>query len=468
MEPEPMDIDKPRMPNLMDLSLIKSDMMMDMDTEVLDPVVFNQNFCRFVLTNKGFLHSFSRITFSFTNGDIGTLPSNVGIYSLIERCSLRIGTDEVSTFEGLNSYMGYKSMFIENSINKERETYMTSRIMDHDFIYNNNTAGTNYSNVNASGYGLCTDVEYAQDVAGTGGILNAQPEIRFENKSTFSVSIADLFPWLRFNQLPLYMLKDQVSIEMHFTPASGLARGIHNAIEASGTELLLNLNECQFVADYIYYDGNTMAEWQSQNSNLEWTYADYRLNRRTLTGEELNQNITIDIGGAGRVINKVVTALNHTLTPNDSRITNIFSAVAPPILNTNNQLFTTTLIYNDNRLYPIDRRNPALHFHDVTHAEDNLPHVSRQEFNNQGGAGGLFAPYTYMGYNQASVDAGLAGKFHYICYKLNRNERVNSRGIQLELQYGSFNNAHSFTHFAWLELTKRAVLNNGKFSCYLE
>ena len=49
--------DETRLPNLMAIGEIPSDLAMDMDTEVLDPVVNNQNgMCRFVLTNKGFLH----------------------------------------------------------------------------------------------------------------------------------------------------------------------------------------------------------------------------------------------------------------------------------------------------------------------------------------------------------------------------------------------------------------------------
>lgn len=464
MEPE----QESRLPNLMDLGVIKSNMNMSQDTETLDAVVINQNFCRFVLSNKGFLHSYSRITFSVDNGVLGTFPVNTGIYALIDRCSLRIGTEEISTFEGLNSYMGYKSQFIDNAINVERETYLTSRIINHDFIYDNASGAG--SNINASGYGLSTAMEYTQEADGVQGDLAAQPELRFGNKSTFSVSLADLFPWLRYNQLPLYMITDQVSIELHFAPSVDLTRGVAQEAEASGTQININEAEVQFVADYIYYDGDTMEAWREQNKEINWTYVDYRLNKRTFTGEQLNLKNTIDIGGAGRIVNKVVTSLQQSEAQNDKRLTNIYSSKAPRILDVvNNQYFTTNLIYNDNRLYPIDRKNSALHFNDVAQAENNIPHITRQEFSGEGGAiGGLTSDYRYMGYEQSEVEKGLNSKFHYTAYKLNRNERVNSRGIQLELQYGSFLDATVFTHRAWLELTKRATLSNGKFKCYLD
>ena len=62
--PEMMnDISEPEtaVPNLMKVGEIPINIDVDNDTETLDPVVNNNNFCRFVLSNKGFLHSGSKI-----------------------------------------------------------------------------------------------------------------------------------------------------------------------------------------------------------------------------------------------------------------------------------------------------------------------------------------------------------------------------------------------------------------------
>ena len=72
-----------------------------------------------------------------------------------------------------------------------------------------------------------------------------------------------------------------------------------------------------------------------------------------------------------------------------------------------------------------------------------------------------------MGYVQSSSLAGLNGKFQYLCYRLNRNERVNSRGIQLELNYTDALPTN-YVHRTWLELVKTATLENGKFRCDYE
>ena len=78
-------------------------------TEILEPVSFSQNECRFVLSNKGILHSNSRITFALdgtvfdpggvTPGKNAFLPINVGIASILQRVRLTIGGKTVSELE---------------------------------------------------------------------------------------------------------------------------------------------------------------------------------------------------------------------------------------------------------------------------------------------------------------------------------------------------------------------------------
>ena len=457
--------DRGKIPNLMQLGSIPVDLTMDQDTETLDPVVNSQTFCRFVLSNKGFLHSFSKIILGVDNAGDGTFPVNIGVHSLIERATLRIGTTVVAELDDFNHWMGYKSLFIDNQTNKERETYTTSRIMAHDFVLKNDDNAQ--SDVNASFYGLNTNLEYDVFADGDSGNLQSQPEIRTGNKPTFAIAMADLFPFLQFNQLPLFAITQQVSVELHFTPQASLKRCIHvKTDEPSGT--LFNIDETQtkFVADYIYYSPEKMSEQAELLRDTTWTYNDYRLNKRTFTQGQLQDNTIIDIGGAGRLINKVVTALEGIRDPADSHMLNRYTSCAPSLVTNNNGRFTTNLIYNDNRLYPIDRTNSALHFHDLVQAENNVANITRQEFTSAGTGGGLADDYTYMNYEPVSVAEGLNGNFHYIAYVLNRNERVNSRGIQLQLQYSTVNNI-TYTHRSWLEMVKTARLQDGMFSCDL-
>ena len=60
----PPKMDGSNVPDLIKVGAIQSNMAMDVTSDVLDPIICNQTNCRFVLTNKGYLHDGSRITLS--------------------------------------------------------------------------------------------------------------------------------------------------------------------------------------------------------------------------------------------------------------------------------------------------------------------------------------------------------------------------------------------------------------------
>ena len=471
--------ERSRIPNLMKIGAITTDMTMDYDTFILDPVVNGDTFSRFVLNNRGFLNSFSRIQLSVkTNSDPATagtssLPANVGIYSLIDRVSLRIGTEIVSEITDFNHWMSYKSMFIDNDINLERETYLTSRITNTGLIYKQDVGGEE-SNVNASGYAVKTGREYVVGAAGDLGNLPIQEELENSNSAEFSVSLADLVPWLRFNQLPLYMFgSTQISIEIHYSPPTDLKR-MCVATGKSGAVFEIDDTKTKMIYDTIYYDGDLMNRFAEENSDMNWSYTDYRLNKRSFTQDQLQTLAIVNIGGAGRICNKVICGLEEEVTTNDESILNRFIATAPTVNGQENQLLTSNLVYNNNRLYPVDRTSPSVHFHDLISTEQNVPQVSQQMYseggdeNNTGDANdvGIMAQFDYNGLDPNSGPKGILGNFFWQGFRLNRNERIDSVGIQLELNYGNLP-ASTFIHRSWLELVKTARLVNGVFSTEL-
>ena len=471
--------ERSRIPNLMKIGAITTDMTMDYDTFILDPVVNGDTFSRFVLNNRGFLNSFSRIQFSVkTNGSTtiagtSSLPSNVGIYSLIDRVSLRIGTEIVSEITDFNHWMSYKSMFIDNDINLERETYLTSRITNTGLRYREDNAGQE-SNVNASGYAVKTGREYVLSADGDDGNLPIQEELLNSNSAEFSVSLADLVPWLRFNQLPLYMFgSTQISIEIHYSPQADLNRMI---VSTGKTGALFEIDDTKtkMIYDTIYYDGDLMNRFAEENSDMNWSYTDYRLNKRSFTQSQLQSLAIVNIGGAGRICNKVICGLEEEYANPDESILNRFIATATTPSGQENQLLTSNLVYNNNRLYPVDRTSPSIHFHDLISTEQNVPQVSQQMYsvggdeNNTGDANdvGIMDQFTYNDMNPNSLTEGLLGNFFWQGFRLNRNERIDSVGIQLELNYGNLP-ASTYIHRSWLELVKTARLVNGTFSTEL-
>jgi hypothetical protein len=232
-------------PDLMRIGSIPSDLLQDVETDVLDPVVFSQSFCRFTLQNKGFLHSMSRLTFSLdapaisASNENATYPANIGINSLIDRATLKVGGKTICEIEDWNKYMCYKSQFISNETNKERESVLTGRIINHGFSYADD------SDTSANGYHLdngtfpvgragaiqTLGAEFLPTATSSASFVNngarcvfPNDNILLKNTPVFQVALSDLFPFLRFNQLPLYMMKEEVSIELVFSPKTGSSR----------------------------------------------------------------------------------------------------------------------------------------------------------------------------------------------------------------------------------------------------
>ena len=79
--------ERSKIPNLMRIGEIPSDMQMDYDTIPEDPVVNTQTFTRFVLSNRGFLDSNSKVIVgvsanaSATVNALATLPAGVGAHA---------------------------------------------------------------------------------------------------------------------------------------------------------------------------------------------------------------------------------------------------------------------------------------------------------------------------------------------------------------------------------------------------
>ena len=460
--PEMMnDISEPEtaVPNLMKVGEIPVNMDVDNDTEVLDPVVSNDNFCRLVLSNKGFLHSGSRIQLSLNDPtEKSSLPVGVGIYSLLQRVRLSIGTHTVSETDDFNHLMGYRSMFIEQDKNKERETYLTSRIHALEIQLDNSSRGQ--SNTNGSDFRVETALEPTMESNGVDGDVALQNEINLENTPEFTVALDELFPILKNESLPLYMIDEQVSIELHFTPDNNNSRGI---IEAGGTNDLsfpINTSKTKLIADYIYYPNDVMQAYRNRNSRIDFTYKEYRLNKRSFTAAQIAEEQVFDIGGAGRVCTKVITAVETLVAQPDETMLNKYRSESPATQNQNNGRFITNLYVNDHRLYPFDRENIAVHYHDIEQAERFPPQVHRQEFAKQGSS--LSAEVTYLGYAPSNTELGLDGKYFYPVYVLNRNERINSKGLQLQIKYTKSVTGDK-THRAYLELIKTATLEGGKF-----
>jgi len=106
--------------------------------------------------------------------------------------------------------------------------------------------------------------------------------------------------------------------------------------------------------------------------------------------------------------------------------------------------------------------NPARQFHNTAQAEGMVPFVTREEFAAEGTA---LTNDEFMGYVQNKGDdadeKGILGRFNWMSYRLNRNERINSRGIEYFTKYEGLGDGGNYTQRTWLELAKVTMLVDG-------
>ena len=482
-----------QIPDLVRIGSVSTDTAINVQTDILDPVIFSESECRFVLDNKGILHSNSRVTFS-TAGDTKVartgrtfFPAGVGIHALIQRASLRVGTKTICEIEDFNFYSAYETNFLPPDAIKEREQVMTGRMMsvapslqDRGFPF-----------INASKTGSLTEslteaksiqVDNGKDPTSVAiGTEIAFPIVRTAtptpnrviwdyqnemNSPTYSILLADLFPFLKMNQLPLYMMSEQVSIHLTFAPQASLPGDEVRVTTTDGFGLnnpvTLSRSDCQLIADYIYYPQDMMEQYRQENSTMTFSYVDYQFVKRTVQDTEYSTGLIQNLGGAGRVVNKVFTGTQIRDDGYQSLLQQ-YVAEGPITGALSVGQVTTNLKYNDTFLYPIDVTNNARHFHNVFSAEGRVPHISRDLYRGEGQLTttqtALPGSIDFEGY---SGEDGLESNFFYTAYRLNSGERVNSRGI--ELYDTRVTMADAGTMRAWLQVVKIATLRDGIFT----
>ena len=453
-------MDTSNVPNILQVGQIDTFDQMDVHSMVTDPIVNNQTSCRFVLQNQGYLHDGSRITMCL-KGNASTiaglnLPIQLGIHSLIRRATLRIGGNTVSEIDDYNFFKAFESMFLSSEINNDREAVMSGRAMSHEFQYKD-TAGAQ-SNTTAESYDLSIGgQEY------DGGGLMSPYWLNVNSEPVFSVTLGELFPFLKGMTLPLFAMKEEVIIDLLWEPVGGTGRACVNPNASSGTVLDMDLTQTKLVADYIFYDGAVMSQRLDQinSQGATFNYNDYRLTKTSLSVDDAKNSVR-NLGGAGRVVPRIFTSINDD-NRTDRFMLNKYSAVAPARDYTNpakfNGTLTTNIRMNDFFVFPIDLSNSAVLFDKTVRAFGSFPFVTREEYS---GEGNVLSSRTFNGVAQ-NGSAGVGSNFFYQCYRLPAG-RVNSRGLELTTQMVSLPTlagSNTYTQRTYIEIQKVAQLKNG-------
>lgn len=427
--PEEEDDDRPPVPNFIKLDEIPANFAQRLETDLLEPVVFNQGtatsdgFTRFTLQNKGFLHSHSKIFLSLAPQHAGNkyfFSPHVGVGQVVKKCVLKIGNKIVNEVDSWNALHSFKSSLITNENNLEREQYTTGRVMNHAFRYDEG------SRTLATDYGLDNGNEYLGDVLHQPGWAEMDANALAECP-TYSIDLSDLFPFLKVNQLPLYMMKEAISIELTFMPTQQQRCQLGDG--TADKQVHIVRDDLKFCADYIYYGtGAEMDLFAKKNRSTSFSFVDYREIEQTVNASSLGSGIIRNLGMANRLVPRVIVTTPNAAV-NETNILGSLSSVGPFI---NAAGVTGTIAYNirynDRFEFSSDLSNSARLFSMTTHAESVPPFITRQEFCGEGVGGGLTSE-EYEGIAQTD----LARQFFYLSTKLS-NGRVGQRGIELHLK----------------------------------
>ena len=477
------DVSENQIPDLMKIGEIPTSYGQTLTTDVIDPATFNQNRVRFTLSRvSGFLHSNSKITLAVTplaaaaGANNAYYPFNIGVSSLIQSATLLVGNKQICAIEDYAQFHAYQSMFISNENNKEREQYLSQRMMNHESIYDSRTGVVTDIPVNAAKtVGL--DLGRNPVVAGAAQAFTIFPFQQNDGASAqtiseapvYSVYLSDLFPFLKTNQLPAFMMDEEIHIDITFqdtvSSLAGSVQSTRMCVAVAGpqaAEFQIDESQVKLVYDSINYDGEIMRQYAGQNQKLVFQYADYRLSKRTGAAAAFS-SLTFPIGGNGRLVTKTIFGLQPASSVLARSLVNNYGAAAPP----RETKVTTNLLYNDRYLFSTDRSNNAQLFSTTSQAEQGVPMITRDEWQNGGTvavAQTAMTSSTYEGHAQTSSVGGIQGAFRWTSFRLNRGERINNKGIDLE--YNAVLGAGDFTLRAWVELLKVATIENGRTTCY--
>ena len=473
------DVSSDRIPSLIKIGAIPSSYGQTLTTDVIDPITFNNNRCRFTLQRvAGFLHSDSKITLAVTPNTTTSAyyPLNIGVSNLIQDAQLSIGNEVVSSISDYQNFHQYQSSFMTNENNKERELFLSQRCINHQAVYDDRTADTTDKPPNcAKKIGLDVGRNSTVPAAGGAGEFKLLPFMlhsaadaqTVEDAPVYSVYLSDLFPFLKFNSLPTFMIDQEIHIDITFTDTTSTLSGaalskrmcIGNADAGdSGVEYLINQNEVKLIYDSISYDGDVMQKYAAQNPKLSFQYVDYRLAKRT-GDQDAFSNLLFPVGGNGRLVSKIIFGLqgasNFTPVSLLNGVTGKDSSIGENL--------AINLLYNDLYEFNVDRKNPALLFHTTQMAEGMVPMVTRDEWKRS--AVSALTAETFEGHVQSDSTAGLAGLFNWTSLKPNKGQRINNKGIDLIYKNPGLG-AQNYTLRVYVEMLKVLTIENGLASVY--
>lgn len=344
---------------------------MNIETSVHDPVTITESSAVWRFERKGILDPGSAIvlggtvkTATASSGQGAFYPLRTGIWSLIRRATLRIGTKAIAVCDDCNHYKTLMRQFktIEERTGK-------------DLITKGTLDGMEGENDGACGY-QSKNVEWSYDEGG--GTTSTLTEGRVpqflqptDDRTTtplFSVKLSELFPFMFNTTLPLFLIHEDVSVEIIFERQSGVGpsrSGYVTCVDHSNNQNANNMDfevaepDCKLLCNYLTYSDDRMQKLAAQvmsSEGLIYPYLDQILTVATLPAGTGSMQANREIGLAGQTIHSIVCKETPTGAANDpaahnqqvraSNLLGRYNSPAPQIAPQMNWRVNDKLVYN--------------------------------------------------------------------------------------------------------------------------
>ncbi len=457
---------RPEVPNFMRLGSIPVNYLQKVETDLLEPVIFQEGsgssvdgFVRFQLQQKGFLHSHSKIFVSLvpvTAVARAIYPPNIGVGSIVKKAVLKVGNkvlNEISDWDYLHAFHSTK---ISNENNVERELYTTGRYMSQQFDFEDGAES------GALGVSLMTSRQPVIPEYGTSHDCRQMPFAVMEGANpeespSYAIDLSDLFPFLKVHQLPLYMMDEPVTIELTLQPPVD-----HRAVLLDGTAaqtFAVDRNEMKMCFDSVYYGASDeMERYAEANKVLTFPFVDYRAVSTTVSRASLQSETVRNLGMASRLVSKVITMFNQARGVEGDLLLGTGS-LSPALVNDQPAGFSYNIRYNDKFEFSTNVTNLA-RLYSLLQRSEQMVFVSRNEYSSQGGGFNGGTDNTFEDIAQTE----LRGRFFFNSTKLTGG-RVGSRGIELHLKSDLHRNEVS-TLRNFCEYMRSASLEGGRVDVY--
>ena len=322
---------------------------MNIETNVLDPIVINNNFCRFVLERKGILDTGSAITFSVQTATAGDkkayLPIKTGIHSLIRRATLRVGSKIVAITDEYPFYQTIRRSFKTPEEKSQKDMVKVGTI---DVVCPDNAQ---------TGLLQLRDVDYKSSNTASEPLEAFKLTKEVGKTPVFSIKISELFPAMRDVQLPLFLIAEPCSIELSFNTQADGVQGVLGIFEdgyTGDTSITVATENVKFLADYLTYSDDRMENLAKDvmGDGLQIPYEDVVLTSTNFPASSpapsastpVQERVVRDLGLSGMSVRAILTHMHKN--NNVNKMLGVYSSDAYDIPDSYN------IRLNDRQVYP--------------------------------------------------------------------------------------------------------------------